>query len=346
LRDLVRRERRAIAVMDLPLRKRLELWRRGFTSEASVLYDLSGDRHHLYLSDLANALHAPLINGASNPTLDDKVIFFHTMRSLGAATPTIHGLVGKRRTAWFESFPARRGDRLHALLERDRELVLKPADGGRGSGVAFLALEDGRVTVNGQPREKDALRDLLVPGTLISERVRQGAWSDAIFSGSTNTLRLMTMWDLEEDEPFIAAANHRFGTSTSAPVDNVSKGGIAAGVDVATGILSGAVSFPHAARLARFTHHPETGAPIEGVAIPGWTRMVDGVLDVSRRMSHIPYIGWDVLVTEDAWWIIEGNHYPDPACQVFGPLLEDPRIRRFYEAFGVIRPRLASTSSW
>jgi hypothetical protein len=346
LRDLVRREYQVIAATEMPLRERLALYRHGFTSEAGVMYDLSGDRHHLYLSDLAHALHAPLINGASNPTLNDKVIFFHTMRSLGAATPTIHGLVGRHGIGWFESFPDHGGGGLLALLERDRELVLKPAAGGRGRGVVFLALHDGRLTVNGEPRERHALADLLTPGTLISQRLRQGAWSDAIYPGATNTLRLMTMWDLDRSEPFVASASHRFGTEQSAPVDNVSKGGVVAGVDVETGVLGGAVTMPRAGRLDRHTHHPGTGAPIAGVAIPGWRRMVEGVLAVSRRLPHIPYIGWDVLVTDDAWWIIEGNHYPDPACQMFGPLLADPRIRRFYEAYGVISPRRRSTGYW
>jgi hypothetical protein len=337
LRDLVRRERHAIAVTDFPLRERLRLWRRGFTSESGVIYDLSGDRHRLYLSDLANALRAPLINGVSNPTLDDKVIFFHTMRSLRAPTPTVYGLVGRRGVAWFESSSNAGRDPLRALLESDRHLVLKPAFGGRGAGISFVALENGHLVVNGEPRDESALRGLLTPGTIISERLRQGAWSDAIYAGSTNTLRLLTMWDLERGEPFVAMGVHRFGTSQTAPVDNVSQGGLMAPVDLDTGVLGVAASMPYASRLARHTHHPETAAPIEGTAIPGWHRMVGGLLDVTRRMAHIPYIGWDVLVTDDKWWIIEGNHYSDPSVQIFGPLLEDPRVRRFYEEYGVIR---------
>ena len=42
-------------------------------------------------------------------------------------------------------------------------------------------------------------------------------------------------------------------------------------------------------------------------------------------------------MTANDWWIIEGNHYVDPTMQVFGPLLEDPRVRRFYQEYGVIR---------
>ena len=146
------------------------------------------------------------------------------------------------------------------------------------------------------------------------------------------------MWDLERDEPFVARALHRFGTRRSAPVDNYSKGGLAATVDLETGELGAAITAPSIAGPRHYTSHPDTGAPIAGIPVPRFADICDAVLDLNRHLPHIPYIGWDVLVGDDQWWIIEGNHFPDTQMiQAFGPLLVDPRIRRFYEHHHVVR---------
>jgi len=341
-RDLVRREQKALRTLPMPLRRRVGFWRQGMTTESGLLYDLGNGRRELYLSDWAYAMRTPFINGVQNPTLDDKVVFFHTMRSIGAPTPTVHGLVTERGMAWLDGPPegeadAQRGVR--ALLERDGELVLKPATGGRGQGIAFLSRDGPALLVNGAPAGDAALAALLAPGTLVCQRVRQSAWGARIFPGATNTMRLMTMWDLDAGEPFVAVATHRFGTAGSSPVDNVSRGGIAAGIALATGALTAAIGAPAVYGGARLTHHPDTGAPVAGERVPRWDEVVAGVLDACRRIAHVPYIGWDVLVGDDRWWIIEGNHYPDTQVQAFGPLLADPRVRRFYERYGVVRPQ-------
>jgi hypothetical protein len=323
----------------MPLHRRVGLWRRGFTSESGALYDLSGDRHALYLNDLAHALHTPLINGVSNPTLNDKVLFFHTMRSLGAPTPAVFALVGREHVSWFDEDEAQAGGDVLALLEREGELVLKPADGGRGRGIHFLAREGGRLLVDGEERDAQALQALLVPGTLVCERVHQGAWGHAVFPDAVNTIRAITMWDVERHEPFVALAAHRFGTRRSAPVDNLSQGGLMAGIDVGTGELAVAMSTPYASRAARYPRHPDTGAAIEGAVVPRWSEVRDELLAVARRLAHIPYIGWDVLIGDESFWIIEGNNHSDAIFQVFSPLLADGRVRRFYERHGVVRDR-------
>lgn len=71
---------------------------------------------------------------------------------------------------------------------------------------------------------------------------------------------------------------------------------------------------------------------MEGTPVPNWTSLVDGLLSVSMRLGHIPYIGWDVFMEDHGHRLIEGNSAPDTQTQaVSGPLLADPRVRRFYE---------------
>ena len=75
---------------------------------------------------------------------------------------------------------------------------------------------------------------------------------------------------------------------------------------------------------------------ITGVRIPHWDSMTKKLLDVCAEMSYIPYVGWDIIITPDGFAVIEGNNYPDLGHQVFSPLLEDPRVRAFYEKFDAL----------
>jgi hypothetical protein len=50
-------------------------------------------------------------------------------------------------------------------------------------------------------------------------------------------------------------------------------------------------------------------------------------------MAYIPYVGWDIIVTDDGFCAIEGNNHPHLGHQDMAPLLTDPRVRAFYERF-------------
>jgi hypothetical protein len=49
-------------------------------------------------------------------------------------------------------------------------------------------------------------------------------------------------------------------------------------------------------------------------------------------------VGWDVMVTDDGFQVIEGNKFSDvQVLQVHRPLPDDRRVRDFYR-HGIIRP--------
>jgi hypothetical protein len=83
--------------------------------------------------------------------------------------------------------------------------------------------------------------------------------------------------------------------------------------------------------------HPDTGTPIEGAVVSGWPAVRDGIVALATRLPFLPYVGWDVVVTDEGYQVIEGNRRPDVnLLQVHRPLLADPRVRRFYERHGVL----------
>jgi hypothetical protein len=58
---------------------------------------------------------------------------------------------------------------------------------------------------------------------------------------------------------------------------------------------------------------------------------------IGSGAPYLPYVGWDVVVTDDGIRILEGNSNSGlDGIQHYGPLLADPRVRRFYESRGAM----------
>jgi hypothetical protein len=344
LRDLARRELKSDGY-GYSLAERARWVSRGFLSESALYYGLDEENWRPYVTDFERSLRTPFINGIYNPVLNDKLVFYHTMVSLGAPTPTVYGLVGEQVIAWVHAPREVEAEGIRGLLERVPEVVLKPVNGGLGDRISFVTSQEGVPFVNGEPSTDDRVRELLSPGTLICERIHQGSYASGVFEGAINTLRVITMWDYAARAPFVAVAEHRFGTRRSAPVDNTAKGGLFAGVDVRTGTLTKSLQITDG-QLEWSSRHAETGAQIEGLAIPGWDEMCAGLLRLAARLAHIPYIGWDVVMHDEGYSIIEGNTYPDAQTQaVSGPFLADPRVQAFYEHHRVLRRDIGSARS-
>ncbi|WP_129114475.1 sugar-transfer associated ATP-grasp domain-containing protein [Halegenticoccus tardaugens] len=301
-----------------------------FPSHRSTVYGLLADGKLVPVDapaasgrTAASALSAPISGGTVGETAKTRVEATSTdaMGALDATEAT-------DASAWFDDHLAP-GDRF----------VLKPVFGGFGNDVHICSKTNDGYVLDGE-RTTAAEFDAFVAGLddyLVSEFARQAAYADAFYPETPNTLRIMTMWDVDREEPFVPIATQRIGTSKSAPLDNWSQGAVMSEIDVETGELGPAATKP-AYGTDWHPTHPETGAQIEGVTIPGWEEIRDGMLEIAAGFDRTPYAGWDVVVTgEGEFTIIEGNNKPSiQAMQTYRPLLADPRVRRFYEHYDVI----------
>jgi Sugar-transfer associated ATP-grasp len=316
------------------------LVRRGFLPVSRELYRLDEQDREEFLSDRERELTWP-INGGAAGLLDDKLAFFFMLRYLRVPTPEILGSVLRGRIVLLGdggSGAAAPSDWLRAIVERQGAAVVKSARGGGGQQVFIVRRLDGEFELNGRRDVWPAIerRLLSLENYLVSTFVDQAGYARAIFPQAVNTIRILTMHDAEG--AFVATAVHRFGTERSLPVDNWSRGGLSARVSLGDGILGPGVAFPESGAVAWHDAHPDTASPIRGVAVPGWERIRDGVLALAAQTPFLPYVGWDVVVTDGGFEVLEGNKYSDVnLLQVHGPLLRDERVRAFYRAHGVLR---------
>ena len=195
--------------------------------------------------------------------------------------------------------------------------------------------------INGEHYDRGALvaRVDELENYLVCEHVEQGPYAAALYPETPNTIRVLTMYDDEAEEAFIAAAIQRMGSDLSGSMDNFSQGGLSAEIDVETGELGPGAQLPYESdRLEWHTHHPETGTRIQGTEVPAWETIRERVLELASSHPMLPYVGWDLVLTDDegSFKVIEANDHPGlKAMQINGPLLADERVRRFYERHGV-----------
>lgn len=344
------------APLSTPLQKRVEMWHSGYRLESYSLYDLSPAHAAEYLPDKvrfqsfssSRVASTLFINGSfARNILDDKLLFTELLADK-LPIPGILALIERGETfAHVQDAHAQNAlaqdkgaQDVLGLAEAHGSVVLKPSDGSRGRGIYQLDRKPN-LELNGRtvtPAEVQELTKKL-DNYLVTETVDQADYAKLIYPATTNTVRVITFIDPDTKEPFVARAVHRFGTNETRPTDNWSCGGLCALVDLQTGTLGPGVK--HAKRtqgkLEWCSHHPDTDAAIEGVHIPRWEEICNTLLEVVRRAPFLVYVGWDVAVTEDGFFIIEGNKNTDmDLLQIHGGLLKDSKIQRFYEHHRVI----------
>lgn len=308
---------------EVPLATRLDLWRRGFVAEASTLYDFDTHGMAMYLTERDRYAFGEL-NVAYDSLLTNKAAFHWMMPYFTDRIPLMLGMIVEEqaivRTG--EEAPGPPKEWLRRLVQEHGNVVVKPLHGSGGRGVRLL-------------RSADDVEEAELNGALlVTTFVRQHAYAQRIFPDATNTIRVLVLRD--DDGPFVAGAIHRFGTDASAPVDSWGRGGLSVGIDPETGTMLRGVHHParHDGSLAWHDAHPWTGVEFAGEVIPKWKDVVRELLDLGERMAFLPCVGWDVVITDDGFTIVEGNSRPSVSImQVHGPLLGHDRVRAFYETY-------------
>lgn len=335
----VNRERKHTQAV--PLSKRLIAWRFGFTSLSYSLYEL--DRHdpRQYLRDFADLdyrLHTP---GASS--VNDKLNFSRVLGLCNLSCPHIVALIDRGFLLFQDQDPPQTGLRtwIVSLLKTHRKVVFKPAFGGAGLELFFLQRKRNEYEINGIPASLDDICSLLKASRycLATTFIRQADYAKRIFPPVTNTVRLLTVWDTEKNTPFIAAAAHRFGSMRSFPMDNfhAGRGGLSASVGLESGMLGQAVTLTGSGRVCRYDRHPETGERIKGLTVPHWNEIKNAVVAAAFQFAASPYVGWDLVVTEEGCTFLEGNSPPGTAVwQAHAPLLRDPCVKAFFARQGML----------
>ncbi|WP_223172508.1 sugar-transfer associated ATP-grasp domain-containing protein [Microbacterium sp. NIBRBAC000506063] len=123
----------------------------------------------------------------------------------------------------------------------------------------------------------------------------------ALYPDSVNTVRMITYRDPAEKLHVIASVL-RIGNG--AVIDNFASGGMFTMLDD-----DGVALYPGVDKQSNiYREHPVTGTPIQGLHVPHYQKVVELVADAATRLPTIPYVGWDIAITQEGPALIEANH--------------------------------------
>lgn len=329
----------------LPQSFKLWAWRNGYEARHAALYDRAGMDAGEYVTDYERRFLCSRLNPV--PSLfSEKMLLRQFLFDRGFAQPetialiTRHGIIADPLVHPMHLT----GRQLEERLVTDGgRYIVKPQDGLFGRNIFLVDSEGGRglVTRRGRAARPFVLARDAQPVAMVERSVEQHPFWNTLAPYSVNTIRVLTMWTPGDGEPFVGRAVQRIGTAETLPTDNWAGGSICAPVDLATGTLGvGRMSPDDAGRRRNvpYERHPDTGAQIAGVTLPGWESIKAVVLAAARSVPYARYVGWDVAIDPAGVPVfIEGNHNSSvDLLQVHGGLLKDPAVRRFYERCGVI----------
>ena len=175
----------------------------------------------------------------------------------------------------------------------------KPVRGTGGAGARVIKRDDYTLPELFAICKQDEL--------ILEELIRQHPSLSAVNESTLNTVRINTLL-CADGEVRIMLAMARFGRAGNA-VDNFHGGGVAATVDIDTGvIISEAINRAH----VRSKVHPDSKAMLLGFRYPKWDAVKEAVCKAALKVPELRQIGWDVAVTETGEIeFVEGNSRPN-----------------------------------
>ncbi len=329
---------------NLTLRNKLFCLKRGFKMGKYDLYNFKENDSRDYVSDIYDTMTIPK-NGFYHQLIDNKAFLPIILKTYSEYVPAYYFTLYKPKI--LDHLNNRYIDnneflnQIHILLEKKGKIVLKPLSMEGGMGFILLSKNENRLSINNKDiTENDLNIELLgLNNYICTEHVTNADQIRNIYPYSCNTIRVLTIWDDEENRPFVARALHRFGSNPQKTVDNILSGGVSSEIDVKTGTMSHLYLWTKVKNDNFSDIHPETKMQVSGIKIDNWEAKISKLVEIATSMPHMKYMGWDIALTEDAFKVLEINSNPDiDLFQVHRPLLIDNKVRNFFDKFKDQKP--------
>lgn len=255
--------------------------------------------------------------------LRDKILFNIFANGIGIVTPenefyTANGQI-------FD-FKTKKQLTVDELCQNDHELFCKLVDGECGNGVFQLYILQGTVFINGNPSTREELEKRFGQGRYIAQTViKQHSLMSQLHSPSINSIRLITVRSLKDKTIHVFPSILRIGTGESI-VDNTSQGGLAVGIDLATGRLK-QYGFYKPQFGLKTNIHPDSHIRFDHFIIPFFEEAVSQAIYFHSMLPGLHSVGWDIAIGDDGPIFIEGNDN----WEINGPQICNGGLRQEFE---------------
>ena len=305
----------------------------GYLADQYVIYDFRHRDKREYLSEF-DWYRSRRINGDYSFILNNKLVCMDILRQYTRVPETYASRSG-RYIQLADGRIASDATLLDCLREKG-SAIMKPINFGKGKDVHLIRWEKEGFFLNEEPITEEKLLILLHKSEdwFLSEYIRQAEYLNKIYAGTANTIRMIVFRQPEDLKFRVFCAVQRIGTSHTVPVDNGSRGGLVAKIDLETGTLSEARSLHN---LEVYELHPDSRSSIRGVTIPSWAWLQQEILDLSGKFPYLFFIAWDILVTDEGFCVIEANTSSGVnIIQLWGGQ-RNGELGDFYRSHGIIK---------
>lgn len=240
--------------------------------------------------------------------LRDKLFFGCVAKALGISTPDNVGLTDPGSRCIIDLSNSKVTNLKDFLKGRIGCYFCKPIDGECGQGVATLQINAGNPETVLYAGEKISLENLseklMSTVYLIQKKIEQHPVISKLYSHSINTVRLVTVRDINSGRIEVFPSVIRIGNLGNS-VDNFSLGGVIVNIDTDTGKLE-KYGFMKSQYGTIMEMHPYTGIKFEGITLPYIKEAVAQAIKF-HSFLNLHSIGWDIAITESGPYFIEGN---------------------------------------
>ena len=255
--------------------------------------------------------------------------------------PTIFGLIFNGTVMAFKSYDINNENLYDHFLENNGG-VLKPRDGYDGFEVYIFKVKDNCLVYKNKKFTKQEFDNLVIglDNFIIQKLIIQNDFENSLFSGTLNTIRIISVRKKDSNEHEIIGALQRIGTNRSLPVDNFAQGGGSAIIDVDTGKMSSMTcfdSFDDNGSRIFYDFHPDSHAQIKDTIIPNWENIKSEIIKITKLLPLFNYIAWDVALVPGGIAIIETNMKSSLyVFQVHGGM-KNKLLGKKYKEYGYIK---------
>ena len=301
----------AYSSSSLPKADRKWAYKRGFFPWRIQQYGLTDENYKSIISDDDYYYLYPL-NNRYRMWIDDKLTIKYLLAPFDRFLPRYYyHLMKERGVMRLMDCPQGYNSSVEdviSLLRDKGQLAAKMTAGTYGIGFYKLESSDGCFFVNGERKTEEDFRAFLLSLSdyIITEFVEMHSTLKKLNSRAVNTVRV-TVINEHGSDPFIAFSFMRIGTKKSGIVDNTAQGGMVCKVDVDTGRFYDAETLiDHV--YHKVTHHPDTNELLEGT-LPNWDLVKNSIIEISKYLPQLTWLGYDIAITEDGFSIIEINSH-------------------------------------
>ena len=322
-----------------PLKKKIWAHKRGFMSYKVDYYHLTEDNFQDFLSDDDYYRMHP-INGPFSHWIDDKLTIRYILYPFAEYLPGYYYHLYDGEILRLADCPESYGasaDSLVQLLEEKRILAAKEMIGSHGLQFYKLVYNGNEYAVNDRVMPKETFLSMLKtwldsPGSgyLVTEYLKPCEVFSRIWDQTANTLRLVVIRNKNQSAAVVDSFI-RFGTKATGSVESTTLGGVTCRVNIVDGHFGDAKIFENR-KILDCPYHPDTKVFIEGY-VPHWDEILSKIIEISNYIPHIIYMGYDVVVTDDGFKIIEINsHQGIGFNQSHTPFLKNDLTKDFFNA--------------